>query len=239
MDVTVNQGATVSTSGDNAPAMFLQSIGGGGGRVTNDNGAFTGTAGGTGKGGEIDVTINGTVEATGQASLGIFAQSEGDKTSTSPIKITVGSTGTVSGGPLFNGNGDITPAIYIDHGGLTAATPNVVTNSGTLTWVGGANGDPSGTAVYSSSGYTQVINEAERDAITGAIHLANNGGGGCLTNNGTVHTNSVVGTCATVNNGVMDIRSGSEIDNDLKREVTPASGLDPSRRQARNGRSEN
>ena len=222
VNVTVNQGATVSTSGDNAPAMFLQSIGGGGGRVTNDNGAFTGTAGGTGKGGEIDVTINGTVEATGNASLGIFAQSEGDKTSTSPIKITVGSTGTVSGGPLFNGNGDITPAIYIDHGGLTAATPNVVTNSGTLTWVGGASGDPSGTAVYSSSGYTQVINEAGA-TITGAIHLANNGGGGCLTNNGTIHTNSVVGTCATVNNGVMDIRSGSEIENDLKREIMPAS----------------
>jgi hypothetical protein len=222
VSVTVNQGATVSTSGDNAPAMFLQSIGGGGGRVTNDNGAFIGTAGGSGKGGEIDVTINGTVEATGQASLGIFAQSEGDKTSTSPIKITVGSTGTVSGGPLFNGNGDITPAIYIDHGGLTAATPNVVTNSGTLTWVGGPSGDPSGTAVYSSSGYTEVINNAGA-TITGAIHLVNNGGGGCLTNNGTIHTSSIVGTCATVNNGVMDIRSGSDIDNDLKREVTPAS----------------
>jgi hypothetical protein len=222
VNVTVNQGATVSTSGDNAPAMFLQSIGGGGGRVTNDNGAFIGTAGGSGKGGEINVTINGTVEVTGNASLGIFAQSEGDKTSTSPIKITVGTTGTVSGGPLFNGNGDITPAIYIDHGGLTAATPNVVTNSGTLTWVGGASGDPSGTAVYSSSGYTQVINNAGA-TITGAIHLANNGGGGCLTNNGTIHTNSVVGTCATVNNGVMDIRSGSEIENDLKREIRPVS----------------
>jgi hypothetical protein len=222
VNVTVNQGATVSTSGNNAPAMFLQSIGGGGGRVTNDNGAYIGTAGGSGKGGEIDVTINGTVEATGEASLGIFAQSEGDKTSTSPIKITVGSTGTVSGGPLFNGNGDITPAIYIDHGGMTAATPNIVTNSGTLTWVGGVNNDPSGTAVYSSSGYTEVVNNVGA-TITGAINLANNGGGGCLTNNGTIHTNSVLGTCATVNNGVMDIRSGSEIENSLKRELTPMS----------------
>ena len=208
--ITVDQGATVSTSGDNAPAIFVQSIGGGGGRVTNENGAYIGTAGGTGKGGAIDITVNGTVEASGQASMGIFAQSEGDSSSTSPIKITVSNTGVVSGGPLFNGNGNITPAIYVDHGGMSAATPNVVTNSGLLTWNGaGSSNDPSGTAVYSASGYTQVINNAG-GTIVGAINLTNNNGGGCLTNNGTVYTNSVVGSCVTVNNGVMDIRSAGK-----------------------------
>ena len=95
--ITVDQGATVSTSGANAPAVFVQSIGGGGGRVTNENGAFIGTAGGTGKGGAIDINVNGTLQATGAGSGGIFAQSEGDKTSQSPINITVGSAGKVIG----------------------------------------------------------------------------------------------------------------------------------------------
>ncbi|HWJ75447.1 MAG TPA: hypothetical protein VNX29_19990 [Kaistia sp.] len=44
--VTVEAGSSVTTNGANAPALLLQSIGGGGGRVTNSiYGAFDGTAG--------------------------------------------------------------------------------------------------------------------------------------------------------------------------------------------------
>ncbi len=199
--IDVQAAATISTSGDNAPAIFVQSVGGGGGRVTNKNGAYIGSAGGTGQGGPVTIQVDGVVEATGQASLGIFAQSVGDKTSDSPIAITVGSTGLVSGGPLFNGAGDTTPGIYVDHGGMSAATPNTVTNNGTVTSVGA----DAGTAVYSNAGYTDVVNNG---TMTGAVHLANGGGNGNFINNGTYNGGSSVDVGVT-NSGTIVLPSAS------------------------------
>ncbi len=203
--VTLEQGASIQTWGANAPAMFLQSIGGGGGRITNEGGAYIGAAGGSGVGGVIDVTINGTVAVWGEASLGIFAQSVGDSTSNSPIKITVGSSGSVQGGGLFNNSGDITPAIYIDHGGKDASTANVVTNNGAIGSIGGVNG----TAVYSAYGYTAVINNKD---MTGDIHLLNNGGSGCFTNNGNFNAGDQItlGACALTNNGTMSVGGAAQ-----------------------------
>jgi uncharacterized protein YhjY with autotransporter beta-barrel domain len=198
--ITVDAGSTIRTSGSNAPAIWAQSIGGGGGRVTTNAGVFNGTAGGTGKGGAVNITVSGTVSATGQASMGIFAQSVGDRTSTSPITITVNQGGLVSGGPLFNGNGNTTPALYLDHGGMSAATPNVVVNYGTLTSVG----QERGTAIFGNYGYTAVQNFG---LIVGSINLANNGGTGTVTNNGTIRAGSEIalGGGQMLNNGVLEI----------------------------------
>jgi hypothetical protein len=194
--IKVDAGSTIATSGSNAPAIIAQSIGGGGGRVTTKNGAYNGTAGGTGKGGTVDLTIDGTVQATGQASMGIYAQSVGDKTSTSPITITIGKTGSVSGGPLFNGNGDTTPALYLDHGGMSSATPNQVINHGVLTSMGGTRG----TAIYGNYGYVAVDNDG---SITGAVKLANNGGSGSLTNRGIINAGTIaLGGGTFTNSGV-------------------------------------
>ena len=214
--ITVDQGTIVSTSGANAPAMFVQSIGGGGGRVTNDNGAggtaFIGTAGGTGTGGAIDITVNGTLQATGAGSGGIFAQSEGDKTSQSPINITVGSTGKIIVG---QNNVDTAPngesaAIYVDHGGMTitngneiTSTQNTVTNNGLIQAYGSKT---NAVAVYSTGGNTTVINNG---TMAGDVLLTNGGGSGCFTNNGTfVAGDSVtVGSCGVTNTGTIDVGS--------------------------------
>ena len=201
--VTGNQGATVSTSGDNAPAMFLQSIGGGGGRITNASGAYIGTAGGSGQGGSINVTVNGTVQATGAGSGGIFAQSEGDSTSNAPISITVGNTGKIVVGQedVPTGANGTSAAIYIDHGGMDAAHANTVTNDGLVQTYGSVK---NAVAVYSNAGYTTVINNG---TMAGDVLLANNGGSGCFTNNGTFNAGDsvTVGNCAVTNAGRINV----------------------------------
>jgi hypothetical protein len=201
--ITVNQGATVSTSGDNAPAMFLQSIGGGGGRITNDTGAYIGTAGGSGQGGSINVTVNGIVQATGQGSGGIFAQSEGDSTSNSPISITVASTGKVVVGQndVPTGANGTSAAIYIDHGGMDAAHANTITNDGLVQTYGS---DTNAVAVYNNAGYTSVVNNG---TMAGDVLLTNGGGSGCFTNNGTFNSGDsvTVGKCPLVNAGTVSV----------------------------------
>jgi uncharacterized protein YhjY with autotransporter beta-barrel domain len=201
--VTVNQGATVSTSGDNAPAIFVQSIGGGGGRVTNDSGAYTGTAGGTGIAGTITVAVNGTVQATGQGSGGIFAQSEGDSASNSPMSIIVGTSGKIVVGQnnVPTGANGTSAAIYIDHGGKDAADANTVTNDGLVQTYGSVK---NAVAVYSNAGYTSVINNG---TMAGDVLLTNNGGSGCFTNNGTFNSGDMVtvGKCPLVNAGTVNV----------------------------------
>jgi hypothetical protein len=211
VDVTVNQGATVSTSGTNAPALFLQSIGGGGGRVTTDSGAYIGTAGGSGTGGSINATINGTVQATGQGSAGIMAQSQGDSTSNSPITITVGSTGKVIVGQasvptsLYGESA----GIYINHGGLDAGHANVVTNNGQILTYGSVTNS---VAVYNSAGYTQVYNNTGA-TMAGDVLLTNDGGSGCFTNASGATFNAgdqvTVGACGVTNAGTINISGAS------------------------------
>jgi hypothetical protein len=214
--VTVDAGATVSTSGANAPAVFVQSIGGGGGRVTNSSGAYIGTAGGTGTGGAIDVNINGTLQATGAGSGGVFAQSEGDSTSQSPINVTVGSTGKIIVGQsnvATAPNGE-SAGIYIDHGGTTVGqgknavtTQNTVTNNGLIqTYGSGTNA----VAVYSTGGNTNVINNG---TMAGDVLLTNGGGTGCFTNNGTFNSGDkvTVGACGVTNTGTINVGSAGAI----------------------------
>jgi hypothetical protein len=73
-DIDFTQTGDISTLGAGAYGIIVQSLGGGGGFV---NGAFAGSAGGTGLGGAIGLTINGSVYATGYLSTAVQAQSSG------------------------------------------------------------------------------------------------------------------------------------------------------------------
>ncbi|NJC09008.1 hypothetical protein GGQ62_002006 [Polymorphobacter fuscus] len=210
--VTVAQAGSITTSAPNTPAIWAQSIGGGGGLVNTAAGpAYAGSAGGTGTGGTIDINVDGKITVTGIASNGILAQSLGDATSTAPITVTIGATGNIQAGiatqPQF---GDGTSAgVYIDHGGLTSATPNKVTNNGTLyTYAAATNS----VAVWSTGGYTQVFNNG---TMGGDILLQNNGGQGCFSN-GTMANGQpavfdsgdavTVGGCGVSNLGTINIK---------------------------------
>jgi uncharacterized protein YhjY with autotransporter beta-barrel domain len=209
INVTVNQGASVGTVGGYSPAMVLQSIGGGGGRVINDSNIFMGTAGGSGTGGAIDATINGTVWATNTGSAGILAQSMGDSTSNAPINITIGTTGKVIVGEQAiptSANG-ASAGIYLDHGGTGAndkngnPVVNTITNNGEVYTYGSQTNS---VAVYSVAGHTDVINNG---TMGGDILLTNGGGTGCFTNNGTFNAGDkvTVGACGVSNTGVMKL----------------------------------
>jgi uncharacterized protein YhjY with autotransporter beta-barrel domain len=209
VSVAVAQGATVSTSGVNAPAILVQSIGGGGGLVNSNIGAYWGTAGGTGQGGPINITINGTVQASGAGSAGIVAQSMGDATSNSPVKVTVGSTGSIivgQAGVPTSADGE-SAGIYIDHGGMDSSHPNVVTNNGQILTYGSVTNS---VAVYSSAGYTQVYNNAGA-TMAGDVLLTNNGGSGCFTNasGATFYAGDkvTVGACGVTNAGTIYVGS--------------------------------
>ncbi len=77
-DITLSNSGNVETRGATAYAVFLQSIGGGGGAVFTDAPAsVTLRDGGSGDGGTIRLTQSGSIEALGSQAIGIFAQSLG------------------------------------------------------------------------------------------------------------------------------------------------------------------
>ncbi|GAB1577371.1 hypothetical protein [Bordetella petrii] len=100
-DVAVVIQNTVVTRGANAHGVIAQSIGGGGGLAGAAQGGFAGSVnaadGNTENwAGHVDVTVDGSVSATGDGSTGVFAQSEGSDEKGFPVTVTV--NGTVAGG---------------------------------------------------------------------------------------------------------------------------------------------
>ncbi len=95
--------ASIQTTGRYAPAIFAQSVGGGGGLVNYDIAGglakvqARGTAGGDGNGGAVTVSIVGSrVFADGVGSAGILAQSDGR--SSGPIQVKIDASSQVRGG---------------------------------------------------------------------------------------------------------------------------------------------
>ena len=83
--VTVEHAGTIATTGEAAFGIFAQSVGGGGG-FAGDGGAtkgykwsasFGGEGGGGGRGGKVTTNLDGTIRTSGDASIGVFAQSVG------------------------------------------------------------------------------------------------------------------------------------------------------------------
>jgi hypothetical protein len=142
VSITANT-AHIQTTGDYAPGIFAQSIGGGGGVVTYNNADGSldriqarGTAGGNGDGGPITISLTGsTVSASGAGSPGIFAQSDG--TQSGKIQIAIDGKSSVQGGqddPAFPGN---QPYVDRDAAGirLMGGTGNEITNAGSISAV--------------------------------------------------------------------------------------------------------
>ena len=88
--VTVTSGGSITTRGADAYGIFAQSVGGGGGVASSLSTlpdlitplvGLTGSVGGYGSAGEVDITHVGNITTSGYASHGIFAQSAGGKQS--------------------------------------------------------------------------------------------------------------------------------------------------------------
>ena len=207
MSVTVDQDATITTTGMNTPGIIAQSVGGGGGWITNKNGAYVGSAGGTGTAGFISVTVNGVVDAQGQASPGIFVQSAG---------------GASNHG---SGNGD---AAYIYIGSRPTPMPSLLgaAISATPPRPSSSPREPLPTApprcCRTTASSTRMTSRTGRrstalpqtswakttGSITGNLHIAHGG----VTNygSGTVHPFSAIDLAGGdfVNHGTLDLTSG-------------------------------
>ncbi len=95
--VTVSTSGSVVVSGDNAIGLIAQSIGGGGGLMGDGSGLFATAASsqGTGDAGDVTVTVEGTLSATGAGGTGVFAQSLGPQ-GNGTVAVTV--NGVLEGG---------------------------------------------------------------------------------------------------------------------------------------------
>lgn len=201
--VTVDAGATITTTGWASAGIIAQSVGGGGGWIATQEGAYIGSAGGTGIGYPVTVAVNGAVDAQGPYSPGILAQSTGGADnggigSGDAISVTVGSptnsAASVWGG---SGGGDVAAAVYFANGG-TINFPNQLANYGTIA----THDTVHGTAVYGDGLYFEGTNWG---SITGNIHLAH----GNITNqgSGTIHPYDAIdlGGGQLLNKGTLDL----------------------------------
>ncbi|MCD0504891.1 autotransporter outer membrane beta-barrel domain-containing protein [Bordetella petrii] len=126
-DVAVVIQNTVTTTGANAHGVIAQSIGGGGGLAGSAQGGFAGSVnavdGNTENwAGHVDVTVDGSVSATGDGSTGVFAQSEGSDEKGFPVAVTV--NGTVAGG---SGSGT---GVWMASNGVGASLLEIGTDGG-------------------------------------------------------------------------------------------------------------
>ena len=142
--VVVGGGATVRTSGSYAPAIFAQSIGGGGGVVgfhltdtlSPSPWLERGSADGGGSGGSVLVEVrNSHVLATGIGSAGIVAQSDGD--AGGQISIVVGAGSSVVGGTTDTTvPSDLRWSTDAAAVRLLGGNNNIITNQGTISDAG-------------------------------------------------------------------------------------------------------
>ncbi|MCW8084033.1 autotransporter outer membrane beta-barrel domain-containing protein [Sabulicella glaciei] len=168
--VTLDQ-ASVQTAGAYAPAIFAQSVGGGGGMLsqggsTTGRALYRGSTGGAGEGGSVTVSlVNSRVAATGAGSAGILAQSTGQ--ATGAIQISLDANSTVTGGlPDANPAGQdrtLRDAAAIR---ILGGTGNTITNAGTITALNG-NG-VQGFAILADSSRVTVTNTGH---VSGSVSI--------------------------------------------------------------------
>jgi hypothetical protein len=106
--VSVTSNGSVTTLGENAAAVYAQSIGGGGGTGGSSGGLVSigGSGSGGGLGGAVTVNTTGTINTSGNHSAGVFAQSVGggggDGGTVGGIVTIGGSAGAGSDGGVVN-----------------------------------------------------------------------------------------------------------------------------------------
>ena len=193
-----NTGGSITTTGAMADGIIAQSVGGGGGYVMSGSTVYDGSAGGTGTGGAVTVSLgmDGSavaVSAAGDSAAGVWLQSQaaGGIGSTGALTLNVGAKASVMGGTDWMGYGLI----------LDGGTANVVSNAGTIGSASNQaileNTPASNTTITNTTvtntgaivGDQRFANAAEKRNLEGGTivtHRALDLGGGALTNAGEV-----------------------------------------------------
>ncbi len=159
--VTINlTGTQLTTAGKLAPAIYAQSLGGGGGLIAQGGTLFSGGAGGSGGGAGVSVTLVDTaIRATGIQSPGIVIQTNGS----GGAAVSIDAQSSVTGGAIDNASETtMAGAIYIQQG-----SGDIITNAGQIVGAGTLNP----TAVLSDAA-VKIVNTG---TITGAVVTADGG----------------------------------------------------------------
>ncbi|WP_264798091.1 autotransporter outer membrane beta-barrel domain-containing protein [Acidocella aminolytica] len=153
-------GTMLTTSGTFAPAIYAQSLGGGGGLVAENGTLYSGGAGGSGSGGDVSVTlVDSSISAIGVQSPGIVTQTNGAGGAT----VSIDARSSVTGGTINNANEtSMAGAIYMQQG-----VGDTIINAGKIIGAGTVNP----TAVLSDVA-VQINNTG---TITGAVDLGGSG----------------------------------------------------------------
>ncbi len=165
INVTLGPGSSIVTVGANAPAIFAQAVGGGGGIISEADGkGFTYGApneflncSGNGCTGQVRVTVAGEAIARGNGSYGVYAESRGNYYNDVFV--------TVQGGGIIIADPGAAAAVFVAGSGRDVIT---VDSGGAII----ANG-PEGVAinsVYIPVVGSTVVNNA--GVIVGSVYLA-------------------------------------------------------------------
>ncbi|GMN03054.1 hypothetical protein [Erythrobacter sp. MTPC3] len=193
--VTVGQSGSIITRGNDSRGILAQSIGGGGGAagVTAGAVAIGGNGGAAGNGGTVNVVHNGTVDTSGDRSIGILAQSiggGGGAGGTSVGNIAIGGRGSSGGSSARAAIGALDGTAVVNTRGNSAAGVVVqsigggggngggsISTGGSLNVnIGGAGGN-GGNAGEASAVYNGLI-QTTGTASDGLVVQAVGGGGG-------------------------------------------------------------
>ncbi|WP_052097462.1 autotransporter outer membrane beta-barrel domain-containing protein [Achromobacter sp. RTa] len=190
--VNVSFNGSLITSGANAHGIVAQSVGGGGGLAGGPQGGFAGAAGQNGTASPVSVEQWGTLNATGEGSAGVFAQSDG-QARVEPVGVVV--NGDVQGG---SGSGS---GVWIAAGKKNQLAVRAGASVGAL----------SGVAVRydgygASSGSRLTIDNAGKLAGSTLCHNGD-GSNACILNNqaGAVATDAVAYNADVHNDGLIVI----------------------------------
>jgi hypothetical protein len=134
--ITVDNSATINTTGMGAIGIFAQSVGGGGGQlgdIGNGNisgilGGFVGSIGDKGNGGTVSVTQSGDVSTQGSGAAGVFAQSAGGQGAGDTIAVNLTGNITTTGSEA---SGLVAQSVGLnDAGNLNVTDNGNITTSG-------------------------------------------------------------------------------------------------------------
>ena len=203
--VTIEDDGSVSVTGASAVGIFAQSIGGGGGLITDGGLIFAGSPNQKTinfrsplvAGGSVSVTTSGPISATGVNGIGIFAQSTGlPNAPNGLVSVTVNSSVMGGSGPGATETTTGSSAVVVDTPANTQAGQVTVNAGGSLQTLTGTTG----TAVLASGGGS--VDLTNFGTITGSTFL--NADPGTFNNFGTYNAGPAV-QGNLINSGLVNI----------------------------------
>ncbi|TPW28096.1 autotransporter outer membrane beta-barrel domain-containing protein, partial [Martelella alba] len=193
VDVTVDDGASIYTTGAYAAGIIAQTIAGSGGIFEKNGKTYAGSLhrNSTSNTAAINITVDGAIKVTSEHSWGIWAQTQEGTTT-----VTVGSTGSIYGSSVSDDNGGAIHATFDEEGSFLLQT----SSGGSVT--GNVVTSKAGTE-SSSKDYSSTSSENADGAVS--LAAAAPVGSSLMVNAGTFTTGVIAGLDTVLNSGIVNL----------------------------------